>query len=39
MKWSSMYRCDSTHGEGKLYSGNNYFFADIDPDIGSIHNQ
>ena len=31
---SSMYRCDSTHGEGKLNSGNNDFLADIDPDIG-----
>ena len=31
---SSMYRCDSTHGEGKLYSGNSDFLADIDPDIG-----
>ena len=31
---SSMYRCDRTHGEGKLNSGNNDFLADIDPDIG-----
>ena len=31
---SSMYRCDSTHGEGKLYSGNNDFLANSDPDIG-----
>ena len=31
---SSMYRCDSIHGEGKLNSGNNDFLADIDPDIG-----
>ena len=31
---SSMYRCDSIHGEGKLCSGNNDFLADIDPVIG-----
>ena len=31
---SSMYRGDSIHGEGKLYSGNNDFLADFDPDIG-----
>ena len=31
---SPMYRCDSTQGEGELYSGNNYFLVDIDPDIG-----
>ena len=31
---SSMSRCDSTHGEGKLYSGNNDLLADIYPNIG-----